>query len=385
MIIEAILKINPEAQVVVRGNDLATCEIEWHNCSPISKSEIEAMIPVVEAEIAQAKIDTTAKSFLTRNYRNLIINGDMSIAQRGTSFTCSNATGSKYTLDRFQYIDVDTPDSVYTITSSTDVPTGQGFAKSLKVDVATADASLDANDGTQIQQSIEAQNLQYLKFGTSSAESLTLSFWVKSNKTGTYVVRLLQPDSSSRMVSFAYTISSSSTWEKKTISIPADTSGNINNDNGSGLNITWWLSAGSSYTSGSLASTWQAYSNGDSAVGQVNLADSTSNEFYLTGVQLEAGTTASDFEFLPYDVNLQRCLRYYLPLFDGSPGRYIANAFYYANTHLKIHVEAPVNMRATPSIEQTVASNCWTMYSNSSGQSFSNSLIMDGGNANKIF
>ena len=264
----------------------------------------------------------TGASQFPAQFRNIIINGDMSIAQRGTSFTCSNATGSKYTLDRFQYIDVDTPDSVYTITPSTDVPTGQGFAKSLKVDVATADASLDANDGTQIQQSIEAQNLQYLKFGTSSAESLTLSFWVKSNKTGTYVVRLSQPDSSSRMVSFAYTISSSSTWEKKTISIPADTSGNINNDNGSGLNITWWLSAGSSYTSGSLASTWQAYSNGDSAVGQVNLADNTANEWYITGVQLEAGTTASDFEFLPYDVNFLRCQRYYtqVPTLGGLNG-----------------------------------------------------------------
>ena len=276
---------------------------------PLTSADLEDNI------ISTAKIQdnavTAAKYVEAPSFRNLIINGDMSIAQRGTSFTCSNSTGSKYTLDRFQYIDVDTPDSVYTITPSTDVPTGQGFAKSLKVDVATADASLDANDGTQIQQSIEAQNLQHLKIGTSSAESLTLSFWVKSNKTGTYVVRLLQPDSSSRMVSFAYTISSASTWEKKTISIPADTSGNINNDNGSGLNITWWLSAGSSYTSGSLASTWQAYSNGDSAVGQVNLADNTANEWYITGVQLEVGTTASDFEFLPYDVNLQRCFRYY--------------------------------------------------------------------------
>ena len=292
-------------------------------------------------------------------FRNIIINGDMSIAQRGTSFTCSNATGSKYTLDRFQYIDVDTPDSVYTITSSTDVPTGQGFAKSLKVDVATADASLDANDGTQIQQSIEAQNLQYLKFGTSSAESLTLSFWVKSNKIGTYVVRLLQPDSSSRMVSFAYTISSSSTWEKKTISIPADTSGNINNDNGSGLNITWWLSAGSSYTSGSLASTWQAYSNGDSAVGQVNLADNTANEWLITGVQLEAGTTASDFEFLPVDVNLQRCYRYYQVLADGTEqstaglctaGQYSAAAAYGILRFSTI-------MRTAPTMEQVTGTD----------------------------
>jgi hypothetical protein len=281
-------------------------------------------------------------------FRNIIINGDMSIAQRGTSFTCSNATGSKYTLDRFQYIDVDTPDSVYTITQDTDVPSGQGFAKSLKVDVATADATLDAGDGTQIEHRVEAQNLQYLKFGTSNAESLTLSFWVKSNKTGTYVVRLLQPDASSRMVTYAYTISSASTWEKKTISIPGDTSGTINNDNGNGLNITWWLSAGTDYQSGSLASTWQSYSNGDSAVGQVNLADNTANEWYITGVQLEAGTTASDFEFLPYDVNLQRCQRYYYLHVSGSQD--VGVGGYYSSSHIFFNITFPNTMRAVPTV-----------------------------------
>ena len=307
------------------------------------------------------------------NFRNLIINGDMSIAQRGTSFTCSNSTGSKYTLDRFQYIDVDTPDSVYTITPSTDVPSGQGFAKSLKVDVTTADASLDSSDGTQIQQSIEAQNLQHLKIGTSSAESLTLSFWVKSNKTGTYVVRLLQPDSSSRMVSFAYTISSASTWEKKTISIPADTSGNINNDNGSGLNISWWLSAGSSYTSGSLASTWQAYSNGDSAVGQVNLADNTANEWYITGVQLEVGTSASDFEFLPYDVNLQRCQRYFeiLSIKQASQENEIMNMISFNASQIYGTYQFRVEKRNDPSLVVDNGTNYFRYYRQGGFENFS--------------
>jgi len=276
------------------------------------------------------------------NFRNIIINGDMSIAQRGTSFSASSS--AIYTLDRFKYINVDSPDNVYTITQDTDVPSGQGFAKSLKVDVATADASLDSSDGTQIETKIEGQNLQYLNFGNSSAKSLTLSFWVKSNKTGTYVVRLLEPDASSRMTSFAYTISSANTWEKKTISVPADTGGTINNDNGAGLNITWWLSAGTDYQSGSLASTWQSYSNGDSAVGQVNLGDNTANEWYVTGVQLEAGSVASDFEFLPVDANLNRCLRYFY--FDDCDlqlvtGR-VSDAFRVG------YKQYPVPMRASP-------------------------------------
>tara|TARA_R100000329_G_scaffold75928_1_gene65521 strand:- start:139 stop:1245 length:1107 start_codon:yes stop_codon:yes gene_type:complete len=290
------------------------------------------------------------------NFRNIIINGDMSVSQRGTSFSAS--TSEIYTLDRFKYIKVDSPDNVYTITQDTDVPSGQGFAKSLKVDVATADASLDSSDGTQIETKIEGQNLQYLNFGNSSAKSLTLSFWVKSNKTGTYVVRLLEPDASSRMTSFAYTISSASTWEKKTISVPADTGGTINNDNGAGLNITWWLSAGTDYQSGSLASTWQAYSNGDSAVGQVNLADSTSNEWYITGVQLEAGTSASDFEFLPFDVQLDRCLRYFQKSYAygtalGSAtenGAYTSHFFIGSSNQNYYTVFLQIPMRSSPSV-----------------------------------
>jgi hypothetical protein len=292
-------------------------------------------------DVPQSKLDNNI------NFRNIIINGGMDLAQRGTSFSASSS--AIYTLDRFKYINVDTPDNVYTITQDTDVPSGQGFAKSLKVDVATADATLDASDGTQIEHRVEAQNLQYLNFGNSSAKSLTLSFWVKSNKTGTYVVRLLQPDASSRMVSYAYTISSASTWEKKTINITGDTGGTINNDNGNGLNITWWLSAGTDYQSGSLASTWQSYSNGDSAVGQVNLADSTSNEWYITGVQLEAGQTASEFEFLPVDVNLRRCMRYYQEPNQGyRMDNYVANCYNSASAYGQITLSVP--MRTQPSI-----------------------------------
>ena len=318
------------------------------------------------------------------DFRNIIINGDMSIAQRGTSFSCSNSSGSIYTLDRFQYIDVDTPDSVYTITQDTDVPSGQGFAKSLKVDVATADSSLDADDGTQIEHRVEGQNLQYLNFGNSSAKSLTLSFWVKSNKTGTYVVRLTQPDASSRMVSFAYTISSASTWEKKIIEIPADTGGTINNDNGAGLNITWWLSAGTSYTSGSLASTWQSYANGDSAVGQVNLADSTSNEWYITGVQLETGQVASDFEFLPVDVNLDRCYRYYqnLPYAFDTP---ICNANAWSSTTAYGVMHLFSTMRTRPSLDQVTGTGYYRFYNTGdSNDLFDSFTIQSEGNGNVV-
>jgi hypothetical protein len=314
----------------------------------------------------------------TVNFRNIIINGDMSIAQRGTSHTTANA----YTLDRWHLND--STSGAFTITQSTTVPSGQGFAKSYKLDCTTADASPDANEYLIFNQRIEGQNLQYLKKGTSSAESLTLSFWVRSNKTGTYIAELFDHDNS-RQISKSYTISAADTWEKKTITFDGDTSGTLDNDNARSFDLSLWLMAGSNFSSGTLNTSWNSVTSANRVVGQVNIADSTSNEWYVTGVQLEAGTSASDFEFLPVDVNLQRCQRYYLPLFDGSPGRYIANAFYYATTHIKIHVEAPVDMRVTPSIEQTVASNCWIMYSNADGQTFSNSIVMDGDLKTRFF
>ena len=198
----------------------------------------------------------------------------------------------------------------FTQTQSTDVPTGQGFATSLKMDCTTAQGSLAAADNLRIDQRVEGQNLQYLKKGTSSAESLTISFWVKSNKTGTYIVELLDNDNT-RTINKSYTISSADTWEKKTITYDGDTSGALDNDNAQSFRCNFFLAAGTDLTSGSLQTSWGSLTTANRAVGQVNLADSTSNEWYVTGVQLEAGTAASDFEFLPFDVNLKRCERYY--------------------------------------------------------------------------
>ena len=240
-------------------------------------------------------------------FKNIIINGDMSLAQRATS--ASSLTGNGYhTVDRFQT--VISSIGTWTQTQSTDVPTGQGFAKSLKMDCTTADASPASGDNMYVRQEVEGQNLQYLKKGTSSAESTTLSFWVKSNKTGTYIAELLDFDNS-RQISQSYTISSANTWEKKTLTFAGDTTGAFDNDNAQSLMVAFWLGAGSDFTSGTLSTSWTSTTNANRAVGQVNLADSTSNEWYVTGVQLEAGTSASDFEYLPVDVNLERCMRYY--------------------------------------------------------------------------
>tara|TARA_B100000073_G_scaffold40572_1_gene30388 strand:+ start:37 stop:1146 length:1110 start_codon:yes stop_codon:yes gene_type:complete len=273
-------------------------------------------------------------------FKNIIINGDMSLAQRGTS--ASSLTGSGYnTVDRFR-TNMSSA-GTWTQSQSTTVPSGQGFAKSLKMDCTTADGSLSAGDYLIIDQRVEGQNLQYLKKGTSSAESTTISFWVRSNKTGTYIVALNDNDNS-RYIANSYTISSADTWEKKTITFAGDTTGAFGNDNGTSLKVQFWLAAGTTYTSGTLATSWESATNANQAVGQVNLADSTSNEWYITGVQLEAGTSASDFEFLPFDVNKRRCERYYMDL--GS----CTGSAYSSTNGMIWSIQFPVETRATPTV-----------------------------------
>ena len=270
---------------------------------------------ITDSSVTSAKV---AAGVLQPNFRNIIINGDMSLAQRGTS--TASITGNGYhSIDR--YTTSASSVGTWTQSRSTTVPSGQGFATSLKMDCTTANGSLSAGSNLIIQQKIEGQMLQYIKKGTSSAESLTLSFWVRSNKTGTYIAELFDEDNT-RQYSQSYTISSADTWEKKTITYAGDTTGTLGNDNAQSMRVNFWLSAGSTFTSGSLGTSWSANSNGIRAVGQVNLADSTSNEWYITGIQLEVGTSASDFEFLPRDVNTTRCQRYFQKSYelDTTPG-----------------------------------------------------------------
>jgi hypothetical protein len=215
----------------------------------------------------------------------------MSVSQRATSV--SSITGAGYkVLDRHR-LGGAVP-GTWTWSQSTTVPSGQGFANSLKLD-CTATASA----GTMyIQHKMEGQNLQGFAKGTSDAKPFALSFWVRSNKTGTYIAQLLDNDNT-RHVSKSYTISSANTWEHKKITFPADTTGAFGNDNGASLEIYLWLSADSNNSSGTLATTWASVTAANNAVGQVNLADSTDNEWYLTGLQLEIGNGTVYF----FDIN----------------------------------------------------------------------------------
>jgi hypothetical protein len=231
----------------------------------------------------------------------------MQIAQRSTS-VASITTSGYYTCDRFnaELSSLGT----WTQSQSTDVPSGYGFANSLKLDCTTANASPSAGSLLVIQQRFEGQNLQYLKKGTANAVSLTASFWVKSTKTGTFIISLYDADNT-RSISKSYTVSVSNTWEFKTVTFTGDTTGALDKDNANSLALWFWLGSGTTYTSGTLQTSWGSNTNANLAVGQVNCADSTANDFLITGVQLEAGTSATDFEFLPIDVSFDRCERYF--------------------------------------------------------------------------
>jgi len=249
------------------------------------------------------------------SHRNLIINGECLVAQRGQVTGVSDGFGGP---DRFRF---QSNYSAVTMSQSTDVPTGQGFAKSLKLDVTTAGGISNASTYTQIDYRFEGQELVRLKYGTSSAETTTLCFWIKSPKAGTHWVRLygdeLSASSGSAFISRKYTVSSANTWQKVTLKFPGYTSDGFDNDNTTGMRISWYFAQGSAYTSGTAQADdggWLDWGDvadrARNSVGQVNCFDSTSNDIYLTGVQLEVGDTATSFEHRSIGEELHRCKRY---------------------------------------------------------------------------
>lgn len=335
--------------------------------------------------VTQAKItanglqDNNGNSLRGGSFRNLIINGNMQVAQRGTSAT-GKTTSGYYTCDRWN--NVFSEAGTWTFEQDTDVPSGQGFSKSLKYDCTTANTSLGASASLQLHHRLEGQMLQHLKKGTSSAEKLTLSFWVKSNKTGTFVVNLQDIDNT-RMIGYAYTIDTADTWEKKTVTFDGDTTGALDNDNAQSMRIAFWFASGSNYNSGTTPTSWEAKDDTDQAGDlSVNLADSTSNYINITGVQLEVGEGASDFEFLPYDVQLARCQRYcYEIAAKGRANQVIGTGFMYDTTRARIFITFPVTMRTYPSVTSTNISNSIEFNVNSDSK-YVNSLTLPFGTAN---
>ena len=306
---------------------------------------------VTNAKLGTGAI-TTAKIANTVNLgkRNLIINGAMQVAQRGTSFTGVEAPA--YHLDRWRsHISGVSTKGICTITQDSDVP--NGFAKSLKVAVTTADTSLDAWAEYAIQQRLEGQDLQRLCKGTSSTKEVTISFWVKSSLTGTYILEMMDDDNSSRHINASYTINTSNTWEHKSITFAGDTAGVFDNDNAKSMTLSWFLAGGSNFQGGSLQTSWGGLVQTKRQVGQVNFFANNGNTFQLTACQMEVGDTATEFEHRSYAEELTSCQRYYERM-SFTSNQYTSIICYNESTNdARGSLQYQVTKRAAPTISAT--------------------------------
>ena len=280
--------------------------------------------------------------------RNLVINGAMQVAQRGTSKT-SITTAGYYTVDRMQ-TEIQSA-GTWTMTQSDDVPTGEGFTKSFKYDCTTADASLGVSDYFIQRYSFEGTDLQRLMYGTSDAKPVTVSFYIKSNKTGTYVCELQQlaTDGTYPRSGKAFTINSANTWERKIITINGNTAKFIPEGAARGLDIMIWMAAGTNFTSGTFnaGNSWTTDNSERVGALNVNIADNTANEILFTGLQMEIGTSATEFEHRSFAEELALCQRYYqsIKTNDGAPAY---NGHINASASAEVVVPLITQMRTAP-------------------------------------
>lgn len=290
-------------------------------------------------------------TYLLRPYRNAIINGAMNIAQRSTSVAGITTTGY-YTADRWvqDISGIGTwTDTVQDISAS-DAPVADGVRSSLKLTCTTANASPASGAFNALAQRIEGFNAQQFSKGNASAKPFALSFWVRSNITGTYIAELYDY-TNTRSVSASYTITASGSWQKVRLVFPADTTGALANGNGLSLGLILWLGAGSVFTSGTLQTVWGASSSANRAVGQVNVGASTSNYFEITAVQLEPNNVCTPYEVRTAQDELTSCWRYFQRHNQPSLRGVCAAGF----TRMALHYGIP--MRALP----TATSNGGTM------------------------
>jgi len=315
---------------------------------------------IADLSSVSARLDTLGGTEGALSNRNLIINGAMQVAQRGTSSTANSGFGI-LTVDRMYFANSSLDETAITQAQVADAPSNSGFIYSHKATVTTPETTLDGSEWGIWNHKVEAQNVTHLGYGTSGAKSTTLSFWVKSSITGTYAILVFVEDSSpARSIVVNYTISAANTWEYKELSIAGDTGGTgINHDNGTGLDIYWTLSAGPDRKGGTTPTVWGDYAQNRGAEGQTaDIVSTNGATWQITGVQLEVGDTATDFEHRSYGDELARCQRYYFqsPSYSAGSSGTGADVILY-HTYLKaasnwewLPQEFPVEMRANPTI-----------------------------------
>jgi len=328
----------------------------------ISTGDDSGVLNIQTNEVTAVSVDALQNVTFTNSanlpntfgFKNRLINGAMVIDQRnaGASVTVNSAAALTYSVDRF-YGYGQTSDGVFTLQQNSSVPTGQGFTYSLKATVTTADASIGSTQIYQIGQRIEGYNVADFGLGTASASTFTFSFWVRSSLTGTFGGALMN-GGQNRSYPFSYTISAADTWEKKTVTLTGDTSGTWLTTNGTGLDLIWGLGVGSTYLG--TANTWAgSYLSG--VTGQTQVMSTVNATFYITGVQLEKGSTATSFDYRPYGTELILCQRYYQKTYDigSAPGTNTGASYWNAGSTVISSTTTwgaswrfPVELRTTP-------------------------------------
>jgi len=325
----------------------------------------------LELQATSGTLATTAQASI--GMKNRIINGDMRIDQRDGTATI-NATGVTYNVDRWLGRGVASA-GVFTLAQDTTSPAN--FTNSLKATVTTADSSIASGSSYRIQQHIEGYNIADLNWGTSDAQSVTLSFWVRSSVTGTLGGSVANGDYN-RFNPFSYTISSANTWEYKTVTIAGDTSGTWVTNNALGLRLNFSLGAGADRLG--TAGTWTS-SIKEGVTGQVNPIQTNGATFYVTGVQLETGTTATPFENLQYGQQLALCQRYFQTFSHAWVG-VAAGVGYFQSVQGTFNTA----MRTTPTTTRTggtsttrYPSSNWAVYTTTAQRLVSRMAAVSGG------
>ena len=295
--------------------------------------------------------------------RNMVINGAMNVAQRGTSLTGLSAAGSgNLLLDRFK-VQSSSSAGRFTMTQTADGPNGIS-ANCLKLDCTTADASIAAGEFLYLRQQFEGQNLQRIGQGVAGAKQTTISFYVKANASFTFAVELFHGDGHNRQISKLF--ATTTDWVRHEILIPADVddgSSPLDDDNAESMAINFWLHAGSTYASGTLNSTsWANFTNANRAAGIDSFFSNTDNNFFITGVQWEVGPVATEFEQEDFGTTLAKCQRYCVNLSPEDSNPYILDGTVHSTTVITTIVELPVEMRTTPTVTLSGTASNYTTY-----------------------
>ena len=335
-------------------------------------SELGRKFGLKGSELVAAETAQEVRDLVSAGRKNLVINGDMRISQRNGT-TATNATGGYTSLDRIRW----STGSAGAVTSQqvTDAP--PGFYNSMKITVTGTDTSIASGDYLYFRHIFEGNNINHLNWGSSNAKTVTLSFWVKSSIVGTHGGSFWNDDFD-RSFPFTYSINSANTWEHKSITIPGCPDGTWKTDTSRGINLAWTQLSGSTYTG--TPNQWN--SAGDIApLNTLNLLATSGATFYITGIQLEVGKNATDFEHRQYGEELALCQRYYyLHVFvEGSSTKSIANAAaYHTSTAFGI-VHFPVTMRTVPTLEVASVANAYRIFINASSQNFNSFSTQEAG------